>query len=52
MLATATEGAASASEAHRRARALAMRAGCEPHLTLTLLAGLLMTGEGEAELLS
>jgi hypothetical protein len=29
VLATATEGSASASEAHRRARALAMRAGCD-----------------------
>jgi len=50
VLATATEGSASSSEAHRRARALAMRAGCEPHITLTLLASLLMTGEGEGEL--
>ncbi|KAL1530323.1 hypothetical protein AB1Y20_001232 [Prymnesium parvum] len=50
LLQTAAEGGSSAAENDRRARHLAMRAGFEPKVTLELLAELLMSAKGEAEL--
>ena len=50
LLAMAGEGGGSASESQRRARALALGAGSEHAVTLPLLARMLMSESGEAEL--